>query len=305
MTRTAAGTFEKIASGIYIEGLAIDYARDVIWYSDVIAGGIHGVKPDGTRVCSFNDDRKWTGGVLMNADGRVLSSGQGGIMWNDPETGASGWLISEIEGAPVNGINEMVPDGTGGIFFGTLDIEMVIRGEQARPTAIYRLTADGRTIRVADNIGFTNGMMFDPVRRRFYCNDTFRGTWAFDVGKDLTLGNRRLLIEKEDADGMILDAEGNIWITGFRSGFLVRLTPEGKELERFEAPAGSITQARFGGDDMRDIYLNAVPSDAGDTLKEGGELSNTNSFLFKGRSDVPGMKVPPANFTLPERKTDA
>lgn len=305
MTRTATGTFEKIASGIYMEGLAIDYARDVIWYSDVIAGGVHGVKPDGTKVCSFNQDRRWTGGVLMNADGRVLSSGQNGIMWNDPETGVSGWLLSEIDGVPINGINEMVPDGTGGIFFGTLDIESVIEGEQARPTAIYRLTVDSRTIRVADDIGFTNGMMFDPARRRFYCNDTFRGTWAFDVGEDLTFSNRRLLLEKEDADGMILDAEGNIWITGFRSGFLVRLTPEGRELQRFEAPAGSFTQARFGGHDMRDIYLNAVPSDAGDTLKVGGELSSTNSFLFKGRSDVPGMKVPPANFDLSERKTDA
>lgn len=292
------GSFEKIASGIYIEGLAIDYERDVVWYSDVIAGGIHGVKPDGTRAASFNENRMWTGGVLMNADGCVLSSGEGGIMWNDPESGASGWLLSEIEGEPINGINEMVPDGTGGIFFGTNDIEMVIRGGQPRQTAIHRLTTDGRTIRLADDIGFSNGIMFDPARGRFYCNDTFRGTWAFDVGAELTLSNRRLLLEKEDADGMILDAGGNIWITGFRSSFITRLTPEGNELARFETPAGSITQARFGGPDMRDIYFNSVPSDGGDTLKEGGEIKGSNSFLFKGRSDVPGMMVAPANFNL-------
>lgn len=291
--------FDKVASGVYIEGLAIDSGRDAIWYSDVIAGGIHGVKPDGTKVASFNEERMWTGGVLMNADGRVLSSGERGIMWNDPESGASGWLLSTIDGAPVNGINEMIPDGTGGIFFGTSDIEMVIRGEQTRPTAIYRLTAEGRTIRLAEDIGFSNGLMFDPVRRRFYCNDTFRGTWAFDVGGDLTLGNRQLFLEKEDADGMVLDAEGNVWITGFRSGFITRLTPEGRELAHFETPAGSITQARFGGPDMRDIYFNSVPSDGGDTLKEGGEITGSNSFLFKARSDVPGMKFPPARFNLP------
>lgn len=298
MTQAAAAAFEKIASGVYIEGLAIDFERDVIWYSDVIAGGIHGVKPDGTKVASFNETRMWTGGVLMNADGCVLSSGEGGIMWNDPESGACGWLLSTIDGEPINGINEMVPDGTGGIFFGTNDIEMVIKGEQTRPTAIYRLCPDGRTIRLAGDIGFSNGIMFDPVRRRFYCNDTFRGTWAFDVGEDLTLSNRRLFLEKEDADGMILDAEGNIWITGFRSSFITRLTPDGQELARFETPAGSITQARFGGPDMRDVYFNSVPSDGGDTLKEGGEIRGSNSFLFRTRAETPGMKIPPAGFNL-------
>ena len=87
------GEFEKVTSGIYLEGLAIDHFRGAIWYSDVIAGGIHG------------------------------------IMWNNPETGACGWLLNEIEGRPVNGINEMVPDGTGGIYFGTNDIENVIRSQ--------------------------------------------------------------------------------------------------------------------------------------------------------------------------------
>src|SRR5579871_6645558 len=77
----AVGQFEKIASGIYLEGLAVDHMRDIIWYSDVIAGGIHGVRPDGTRVTSFNEERMWTGGVLLNDGGAVLSSGENGIVW--------------------------------------------------------------------------------------------------------------------------------------------------------------------------------------------------------------------------------
>lgn len=290
--------FEKIASGLYLEGLAIDHARDVIWYSDVIAGGIHGVKPDGTAVGSFNEGRMWTGGVMMNADGAVLSTGEGGIMWNHPDSGKSGWLLETLDGRPINGINEMMPDGTGGIFFGTNDIEMVIAGEQTRPTELWRLTADRELIRLADGIGFSNGIMFDTERRRFYCNDTFRGTWVFDVTGDLTLENRRLLIEKEDADGMSLDSHGNLWITGFRSGFFTRLSPAGDRIDDYPTPAGSITQLRFGGADGRDVYFNSVPSDGGDTLKEGGEITATNSFLFKGRSDISGLRIEPARFEL-------
>lgn len=298
MEEPAVSAFEKIASGIYLEGLAIDHARDVIWYSDVIAGGIHGVKPDGSAVASFNQGRMWTGGVMMNEDGAVLSTGEGGIMWNNPDTGKCGWLLDELEGKPINGINEMVPDGTGGIYFGTNDIEMVIKGEATRPTALYRLTADRNVIKLADGIGFTNGIMIDPGRRRFYCNDTFHCTWAFDVRDDLTLENKRVFLEKEDVDGMALDAEGNVWITGFRSNYLTRVKPDGTMLAKVETPAGSITQLRFGGADMRDYYFNSVPADGGDTLKEGGELTARNSFLFRGRSDVPGMKINPARFKL-------
>jgi len=298
MAQVATDACEAIASGIYLEGLAIDTTRDVIWYSDVIAGGIQGVKPDGTKITSFNPERMWTGGVLVNSDGCVLSSGEGGIMWNDPDTGASGWLIDQLDGIPINGINEMVSDGEGGIFFGTSDIEMVIKGEQTRPTEIWRLTVDGQPIKLAEGIGFTNGMMFDAQRDRLYCNDTFQCTWAFDVAADLTLSNKRCFIEKEDADGMALDCDGNVWITGFRSSFFTRLAPDGTRLPDVPTPAGSITQLRFGGADMRDIYFHSVPSDGGDTLKEGGELTAQNSIMFKTRWQTPGIVLSPPRFKL-------
>ncbi|VWX54247.1 SMP-30/gluconolactonase/LRE family protein [Novosphingobium sp. 9U] len=298
MTQAETDAFEKVSSGVYIEGLAIDHERDLIWYSDVIAGGIHGVKPDGTKVATLNPERMWTGGVAMNADGSVLSTGQGGIMWNNPDTGKSGWLLQEIDGKPINGINELMPDGMGGLFFGTNDIEMVIEGKAPRPTQLYRLSVEGELTKLADGLGFTNGIMFDATRQRFYCNDTFHGTWAFDVAADLSLSNRRMVIEKEDADGMCLDAEGNLWVTGFRSNFFTRLTTEGIRLPDYPTPGGSITQLRFGGADMRDIYFNSVPADGGDTLKDGGEIKAGDSFLFRGRSETPGLKLEPTRFQL-------
>lgn len=49
---------------------------------------------------------------------------------------------------------------------------------------------------------------------------------------------------------------------------------------------------------MRDYYFNSVPADGGDTLKEGGEITERNSFLFRGRSEVPGHSIAPARFKL-------
>src|SRR6185437_3406370 len=155
----------------------------------------------------------------------------------------------------------------------------------------------GEVTKLAE-VHFPDGIMLDPLRRRFYCNDTFAGTWAFDVTPALTLGNRRKLLDKEDVDGMSLDAQGNVWITGFRSSFLTRLRPDGTQLPQLEGAAGSITQVRFGGQDMRDLYFNSVPADGGDNLKDGVPLSAKNSFLFRGRSEAPGMPMQPSRFKL-------
>jgi len=286
-----------VASGIYLEGLAVDHKRHIVWYSDVIAGGIHGFTADGT-VPPFNADRMWTGGILVNNDGLVLSSGAGGIMWNDPATGESGWLIRKIKDQPINGVNEMIPDGKGGIFFGTIDIETIRHGGQPGPSKIYQLTADREVIEVVDEVGFANGILYDRNHSKFYCNDTFRCTWVFDVQSDLTLTNKRVLIDKDDVDGMALDVDGNVWITGFRSGFLTRVSPTGTILPRIETPAGAITQIRFGGPEMKDVYINAVPIDGGDNLKQGEIPTEYNSFLFRARSAIAGSVIEATRFEL-------
>jgi sugar lactone lactonase YvrE len=303
MTHTAApdilapGTFAIAASGLYLEGLAVDQGRGVVWYSDVIAGGVHGIGPDGwARV--LNPDRMWTGGIMLNEDGRVLSSGQHGIMWNDPDTGESGWLIERIGGEPINGINEMVADGHGGMFCGTVDIEQIIKGEPTRPATLYHLAQDGTARIAADGLGFANGIMLSPDGRRLYYNDTFDGVYAFDVSPDLELSNRRQLLKKEDADGMAMDAQGNLLVTGYKSGFIQRLSPEGEELGRIETPAGGITQVRFGGPDMCDMWLTAVAADAGDTLAVGEVPSEPNSFLYRGRVAEPALPLALARFRL-------
>jgi sugar lactone lactonase YvrE len=103
--------------------------------------------------------------------------------------------------------------------------------------------------------------MLSQDRKRFYCDDTFVGTWVFDVRPDLTLSNQRMLLDKPDADGMALDADGNIWITGFRSG-------------------------------------SAVPAAGGDSLKDGVPLRLRESHLYRGRSQIPGMPIPAAQFII-------
>ena len=298
MSELEVGEFRALAEGVYLEGLTYDFGRDVIWYSDVIAGGIHGVKPDGTPYASFNQERMWTGGVMMNACGAVFSTGEGGIMWNDPDSGDAGWLLREIAGKPINGINEMWGDGEGGIYFGTNDIEYIIAAKDTRPSQVYRMTADGAVSLMSDQTYFPNGIAMDPARKRFYASDTFRTSWVWDVAPDHALVNQRVFFEKNDCDGCAIEQNGNVLLTGFRSpGRIVRVSPDGEELEPLLTPPGPTTQIRFGGADLCDFYLVVAPPGGGDSLKEGKPLSGT-STLYRGRSAVPGVACGAANFKL-------
>jgi len=297
MLQKQVGEFEQLAKGLYLEGLTVDYSRRIVWYSDVIAGGVYGVDANGGAI-TLNADRMWIGGLMMNEDGSVLSSGKGGIMWNNPDTGKSGWLISEIDGTPINGINEMMPDGTGGIYFGTIDLENIINGKPTRPASLYRLTSSGETALVADGLGLVNGIMLSADKKHLYCNETFDATYVYDVMTDLSLRDRRVLLKKEDCDGMALDVDTNLWITGFRSSDLTRAKHDGSTLPPVRTPAGAITQIRFGGVDMRDFYLTCVPADGGDGLAVGVRPTEQRSFLYRGRSDVAGLPIVPARFTL-------
>lgn len=282
------GEFVELARGLYLEGLAVDHATRAVWYSDVIGGGIHRVAADGA-LAAWNHDRLWTGGVLMTADGRVLSSGERGILWTDPASGENGWLV---DGLP--GVNEMVPDRRGGLIFGTVDLAAVIAGRAPRPAGIHRLGADGSVTPLLEDAGFVNGMMLSADGGTLFYNESFNGTFACAVRGDGSLGERKMLLEKYDCDGMALDAEGNVWITGFASGHIVRIRPDGTPLPPFATPAGAITQCRFGGAEARDLWLTAVPPEAADMLKEGRMPTEPASILYRTRSDIAGAALMPA-----------
>src|SRR5271156_1727342 len=66
--------------------------------------------------------------------------------------------------------------------------------------------------------------------------------------------------------------DGNIWITGFRSGSVTRLRADGTSLPPLSTPAGAITQIRFGGADLREYYINTVPAAGGGRLQNGVPL---------------------------------
>jgi sugar lactone lactonase YvrE len=289
--------FESIAQGYYLEALFID--GTTAWYSDVAQGGIRRLTADGA-VKVWLADRRWVGGILLNEDGCVLVSGLGGIVWFNPDTDATGVLLDSIDGKPINGVNEMRPDGQGGIYFGTVDLPAIQRGEAPSPVGLYRLAVDGKLTLLCDGLVFTNGLSRSPDGSRLYHNESFVGTFAYDLAPDGSVGKRSLLLKKRDCDGLAIDADANLWITGFGSGDLVCLLPDGTVARRVNLPGSAATNVRFGGTDGRDIYVTVVSPDTAAALKDGTLPTSPTSALYRARSDVAGQPIPRTRFRLVE-----
>ena len=278
-------SFTAVAKGRYLEALAID--EHVVWFSDVISGGVQGLQPDGS-ISHELIERYWIGGILFNEDGSLLCSGPGGIAWFNPTTGRSGTVLSSIDGAPLSGVNEMCPDGKGGLIFGTLDLDAIVKGARPAPVALYRLDVQGKTTLLSDGLAFCNGLGVSSDGTTLYHNESFVGTFAYDILPNGSLDNRRMLIDKKDCDGMALDIRGNVWITGFSSEELLCLRPDGAIQQRLVLPGGACTNVRFGGPDGCEIFVTTVPLTAGLEIAKGNLPSALDSVLYRGPSPVAG-----------------
>ncbi len=267
---------------------------NAVWFSDPVLGGLSRLWPDG-RIEAFLPDRKRIGGAAINADGAVIFSGAGGIGWLNAATGGSGMLLDNIDGEPIPAVNDIFPDGKGGLYFGTSHLAAQAPGEPAQTTELYRLDAEGRVTLLKDGLHVANGIGLSPDGRRLYLNESWLGTFAYDVSSEGALSNRAPLSAQEDCDGLAVDCEGGIWIACFSSGSIIRVLPDGR-LDRREAlPVKNVTSLCFGGADGRDIYVTTGGDEGLDSLMSG-RLPPRSASLYRARADVAGLTVPPTHF---------
>jgi len=126
---------------------------------------------------------------------------------------------------------------------------------------IWRVGRDGMITRVAENMGTTNGIEVSPDGKTLYVNESVqRNVWAFAIGADGSLQNKRLLKQFPDHgfDGMRCDADGNLYITRHGKGTVVKLSPAGEVLREVDVLGANPTNLCFGGPDGRTVYVTEV-----------------------------------------------
>ena len=289
--------FTAVATGLCL--LEAPRADDRgIWFSEIVQGGIRCLRSDGHMDTSIVD-RKPVGGIAFNDDGLLVCSGPDGLVWLDPVNGATGGLLNEIDGEPIRGINDIYPDGRGGLLFGTVDHQAMLRGEDFYDrSALCHLDPSGRVTRISEGHHFANGIGISPDGEQVYFNDSGVGTYVYRRLPGGNFAQVALLSDILDCDGLAVDCEGSLWIAAMSSGELVRLYPSGKVDRRIPVPGGHVTSLCFGGPDLRDMYITTAAPDAGQALLKGDLPRDRTAALYRARADVAGIPVPLTHFRL-------
>jgi sugar lactone lactonase YvrE len=294
---------ELLAEGyVFLEAPRVD-ARGHLYFSDIAIGGVFRRTPKGT-ITHMLSDRKMIGGLAINADGRLVVSGRGGLILYDEKSGERETLLAHVDGKPVSSVNDFQPDGHGGLYAGVADADaqdamtdnkrpaderaQLVRDMKAQPVILVR--AD-RTASYAAPTGavITNGIGVSPDGRTVYQAETLEGILAFDRAADGSLSNRRLVIKQTMSDGISVDSEGCVWIAAVKEGAAVRYTPDGKLDRRVELPVKEVASLTFGGEDLRDLYMVTGSSIDQPTYRRTGAV-------YRVRVDVPGQATPPTRF---------
>jgi gluconolactonase len=278
---------ELLAEGyILIEGPRVD-SNDNLWFSDIKVGGVFRRSPDG-KIKNMIRDRMWIGGLAINADGRVVASGHGGLIIFDPDTEKQEVLLDKVEGLPKLAFNDIQPDDEGGLYAGAIDPAAQMLGK-AEASPIVHLSPSRKARRVAEGTKIANGIGLSLDRKTLYQVETLEGVLAFDRAADGSLSNKRLFIEHRLADGLAVDSEDGIWIAASQDYSIKRFTPDGKLDRRVEVPVQFVTSLCFGGDDLKDIYIVT-----GSAIDKPSYTRTGN--VYKVRSDVAGQPTPLTKF---------
>jgi sugar lactone lactonase YvrE/nicotinamidase-related amidase len=128
---------------------------------------------------------------------------------------------------------------------------------------LWRIDDDGSVTLLATDLGTTNGIEVSPTGSTLYVNESKqRNVWAFKITADKTLSDKRLIRQFEDHgfDGMRCDVDGNLYITRYGKGTVVKMTPEGKILREIPVLGMRPSNVCFGGPDRRTAYVTEVES---------------------------------------------
>jgi sugar lactone lactonase YvrE len=250
----ATALTEKKSFTAGIEGPACDRDGNVYVVNLAKQGDIAKVSPSGKTEVFIELPGKSVGnGIVFDRKGTMFVADYVGhnVLKIDPKTKAVSTFAHE---PTMNQPNDLAiaPDGT---LFASDPNWSKGTGQ------VWRISTDGRISKVAPDLGTSNGIEVSPDGKMLYVNESVqRNVWMFPIKDDGSLGEKKLLIKFDDHgfDGMRCDIDGNLYITRYGKGTVVKLSPGGKVLKEIDVLGKTPSNICFGGPDGRTAYVTEV-----------------------------------------------
>jgi gluconolactonase len=249
---------EHLAGGFeFTEGPTSD-AHGNVFFTDQPNNRILKWSVDG-QLTTFLQPAGRANGMYFDAHGDLLAcADERTELWSITPDGRHTVLAGAFDGKALNGPNDVWARPDGAIYFTDPFYKRPWWDHTERPQdseQVYFLSADRRTLkRVTTDFVRPNGIVGTPDGRTLFVSDIGAGrTYAFDVLPDGGLTNRRVRCEL-GSDGMTLDAEGNLYLTG--KGVSV-FDKNGLKIEQIDVPEPWTANVSFGGVDHRTLFITA------------------------------------------------
>jgi gluconolactonase len=251
-----AGSAPSLISGqfSFTEGAAVD-RRGNVFFTDQPNNKIWEYTTDG-QLTLFLDSAGRSNGMYFDRKGNLVTcADEKDQLWSISPGKKITVLVSDFQG------HRLWIDGKGGIYFTDPYYQRLywdrthsdLDGEK-----VYYLPKGKKDpLIVADSLVKPNGIVGTPDGNFLYVAD-IRGkkTYKYRINADGKLTDRRLFVEM-GSDGMTLDANGNLYLTG--DGVTV-FDPSGKKIAHIPVPAKWTANLCFGGKDKKTLFITASES---------------------------------------------
>ncbi len=256
---------EKLAGEFqFTEGPTAD-AEGNVYFTDQPNNRILKWSVDG-RLSTFAQPAGRANGMCFNARGDLLvCADEQTELWLIPATAVARGtlegkqvLAREYQGRRLNGPNDVWCHPDGALYFTDPFYKRPWWTWDQPPQDgqhVYRVSPDHKTLtRVAEGLKQPNGIVGTPDGRTLYVADIGdRKTYRFTIREDGSLADRALFCEL-GSDGMTLDAEGNLYLTG--RGVTV-FDKTGRQIENIPVPENWTANVCFGGADRQTLFITA------------------------------------------------
>lgn len=250
---------QRLADGFkFTEGPAVDAHGNVL-FTDQPNDRIMKWSTDG-QLSTFMQPCGRSNGLYFDRQGNLWAcADEKNELWCIDPAGKVTVVVRDYQGKLLNGPNDLWIRPDGGLYFTDPFYKRPYwnRGPLEQDgQCVYYLSPDRqKVVRVAADLEQPNGVIGTPDGRTLYVADIkAKKTYAYAIQPDGSLAGKRLFCEM-GSDGMTLDEQGNVYLTG--KGVFV-FDRSGKQIEHIAIDSEPWTaNVCFGGKDRQTLFITA------------------------------------------------
>jgi gluconolactonase len=247
-----AGTFD------FTEGPAADREGNVFFTDQpndrIVRYGVDGTVTDWLKPAGRSN------GMFFDREGNLLTCADAkNELWSIAPDKKVTVLVADFGGKLLNGPNDLWITPGGNIYFTDplYKRDYWQRDPAPQQPGEYVYFFERRTGKVRPverELTKPNGIIGTPDGKMLYVADIgARKSYSYEIGHDGSLGAKKLFCAM-GSDGMTLDSEGNVYLTG--KGVTV-FNAQSRQIEHIDIPEPWTANVTFGGKDRKLLFITA------------------------------------------------